>query len=66
MSFPERCTDGALDCYACHPENFRRINGRWIYVAEMTDEEFDALMDDDGGADYYRDKRRDDELYNAH
>lgn len=30
----EPCTCGALDCYQCHPENFRWENGRVVSIGQ--------------------------------
>ena len=32
---------GADDCLDCHPENFRRIDGRWVYIEPEEDEDED-------------------------
>jgi hypothetical protein len=36
---------GALDCKACHPENFRKIGNRFVYIDEV-DPDPEDLQDD--------------------
>ncbi len=32
---------GADDCLWCHPENFTKVRGRWVYIEEEEEKDDD-------------------------
>jgi hypothetical protein len=42
------CCCGALDCYLCHPGNFKRIDGKLMYIDPDYINEVETIKKDQG------------------